>query len=513
MKIFLNQPLAISELGKYENLEDSIFPEIGSATAHSKFFVVCDGVGGHSRGEVASKAVCDGLAEFFAGRDNITTLDKHCFNEALDRAYAQLEKEDNPEDSPKMGTTLTFVYFHEGGALAAHIGDSRIYHLRPQPNQVRIIYRSNDHSHVSELVRAGVITEKEAAVHPKRNILTRVMQPAQQKPAVAYIEPLDDIATGDYFFLCTDGILESISDELLCDIIGRNISDEAKMAQIKEICQKESRDNYSAYLIPISKVEGRVEKKIEKIDVADNKEQTNKPKIAPEIAKPRQKAGAGSNFYMRDLFFFLAGASIMAIVVLLIGKWPHIQKNELPPATDSNTTHGQSEPENNKPAPPPESTTDTPTETPVHQELTTETPTTKPVPQESQLEKSNTGASQSTNRVADATKPSQAPAKPNNNTTQNTNSDSGITNPAIAVEKPNDTKPNPKAAEAAAKRGQTNFNQGKFKSALVEYNSAISLNPDNAEYYRLRGEAYDALGDKQKATVDFEKAKALADKK
>ena len=255
MRIILNHPCALNELGRRDKSEDSIFPKKGTATADNRFFIVCDGMGGHKHGEVASRTVCEAFAAFLANKENkAANFDGTVFERALEYAYAWLDKEDTEDGEPEMGTTLAFVCFHARGVFMAHIGDSRIYHLRRQGNLVGILYKSRDHSLVEELISAGIITEKEAAMHPQRNLITRVMQPNQKELVYAEIHESDDIAAGDYFFLCTDGILESVSDELLCDIVGRDIDDEAKMKAIHEACMEGSQDNYSAYLISVDSV-------------------------------------------------------------------------------------------------------------------------------------------------------------------------------------------------------------------------------------------------------------------
>lgn len=152
-----------------------------------------------------------------------------------------------------MGTTLAFLHISNRQALMAHIGDSRIYHLRKNDNcQVRIIYKSSDHSLVNELLQSGVITEEEAETHPKKNVITRAMQPNQEKRCPAAIHITRDVAAGDRFFLCTDGVSESISDTQLCDIVAKNMNDEAMINVICQQCQGRSRDNFSAYLVSVT---------------------------------------------------------------------------------------------------------------------------------------------------------------------------------------------------------------------------------------------------------------------
>jgi serine/threonine protein phosphatase PrpC len=253
MQILLNQPFALNEIGGGENNEDSIFPEKGKATAQDHFFLVCDGIGGHQKGEIASRIVCESFAAFL-GEVDAEDFNSTVFQQALDYAYEQLNKEDLTREERKMGTTLTFLYFHTQGAFMAHIGDSRIYHLRKQGEQTGILYKSWDHSFVNDLIRANIITAEEAETHSKKNVITRAIQAHQEKPSHADIYETDDIKAGDYFFLCSDGVLEQVNDTRLCEIMASGKDDDGKINMILEDCQGHSHDNFSAYLVSVKKI-------------------------------------------------------------------------------------------------------------------------------------------------------------------------------------------------------------------------------------------------------------------
>ena len=126
MKIEIYPPLSIHELGQRTNQEDFI------AQWNNRLFVLCDGMGGHEKGEVASQTVCQSLVGWFDEHVNLNEpFTDDILREALEYAYMQLDQYD--DGSPKkMGTTLTLLYMHNKGVTAAHIGDSRIYHIRPE---------------------------------------------------------------------------------------------------------------------------------------------------------------------------------------------------------------------------------------------------------------------------------------------------------------------------------------------------------------------------------------------
>ncbi len=250
----------LQELGQRQNQEDSLFPALGKSTPADRLFILCDGMGGHEKGEVASSTVCEVMSNTILSLWNPSeSLTDEIFQKALTAAYDALDAKDHGEER-KMGTTLTFLCLHAEGATVAHIGDSRVYQLRPASNgsPARIVFRTQDHSLVNDLVKIGEITEEEAKHHPQKNVITRAMQPCQEHRAKADIAHLTDIQPGDYFYMCTDGMLEQSTDENILNILTKpNASDEQKLEMLRKVTE-ENKDNHTAQLILIDKVEGNV---------------------------------------------------------------------------------------------------------------------------------------------------------------------------------------------------------------------------------------------------------------
>lgn len=246
------QPYSIHELGQRENQEDSLFPAYGKATPDDRLFILCDGMGGHENGEVASATVCEVISKTILNKWNPDEpLIKELLQEAIVAAYDALDAKDNNAER-KMGTTLTILCLHAGGATVAHIGDSRIYQFRPGAG---VVFRTQDHSLVNDLIKIGEITEEEAKTHPQKNVITRAMQPHQEHRAKADIVHLTDIQSGDYFFLCSDGMLEQATDENLSNIITMGkVSNEQKVKMLRSVTE-DTKDNHTAHLIYINKVE------------------------------------------------------------------------------------------------------------------------------------------------------------------------------------------------------------------------------------------------------------------
>lgn len=262
---------SILEFGKRKDTdgnphqEDSIYPPYETDASASRLFMVCDGMGGHDAGEVASQTVCDAISQSILndGHDNEGVFTKMDLINALDEAYTALDKKDNGAEK-KMGTTLAFLKLHNDGATIAHIGDSRVYYIRPGKTEkgTEILFMTEDHSLVNSLVKAGEMTHEEARHSKQKNIITRAMQPGVDR-CEADIALITDIQPGDYFYLCSDGMLEQDEMEdgtVLKRIFSHEIpSDEEKVKILKGATDNNS-DNHSAYIIHILEVDGKSEK-------------------------------------------------------------------------------------------------------------------------------------------------------------------------------------------------------------------------------------------------------------
>lgn len=265
MKFEIFQPLAIHELGQRANQEDNIYPQLGRATVADRLFLVCDGMGGHERGEVASSIVCQAIPHYFqqAGISPDKGLSDDDLRNAIEFAFQQLDRADDGA-MKKMGTTFTLLYMHRAGITCAHIGDSRIYHIRPisSPkigeagrglNGGSLLFQSRDHSLVYDLYQAGEIAYDEMRTSPQKNVITRAMQPGEDNRVRADIVHITNVQPGDYFYLCSDGMLEEMENDELVDILSSNQTDEEKRQQLIE-ATKNSHDNHSAYLIHVKEV-------------------------------------------------------------------------------------------------------------------------------------------------------------------------------------------------------------------------------------------------------------------
>lgn len=293
-------PYNLQELGQRQNQEDSLFPGLDQQTKDDRLFILCDGMGGHEKGEVASATVCETMSKTILSRWTPNEpLSDELLQQAIAEAYDALDAKDNGEER-KMGSTMTFVCFHAKGVTVAHIGDSRVYQLRPATKKepASIVFKTRDHSLVNDLIDIGEITEEEAKNHPQKNVITRAMQPCQERRAKATISHLTDIREGDYFYMCSDGMLEQTTDEnLLFIVTNKKKSDKEKVEMLREVT-KDNKDNHTAHLIYIDKVKGNVPV------AASASSDSQGVWITPQTEKPKKN------------ILFIATAIIIAVIAI-----------------------------------------------------------------------------------------------------------------------------------------------------------------------------------------------------
>jgi PPM family protein phosphatase len=172
--------------------------------------VVADGMGGHAAGEVASGLAVDTLLE--AAREGAQRDPREVLARALiaasDRIMAEVA---NRPEAAGMGTTIVTAWVRRDRAWIAHVGDSRLYHVR----RGLVVWRTIDHTRVQSLVDAGLLTADEARVHPDANVITRALGHLHSDggpvaPEVHH-EPLV-LEPGDALVLCSDGLHDSVED-------------------------------------------------------------------------------------------------------------------------------------------------------------------------------------------------------------------------------------------------------------------------------------------------------------
>lgn len=237
----------LTKKGKRNQNEDCIYPLSNSENTEQNIFIVCDGVGGAKKGEIASKVACEVIAKYFTDNIKGSVSSQGDIDNVIIDAESALSNNIklNPENKG-MATTVALLHIHSKGITVAHVGDSRIYHIR----NGEILFQTSDHSFVSELVASGYITEKEALVHPKRNVITRAVKNSNEHTK-ADVKVIKETKKGDYFLICSDGLLEAIDNTFLKEHFTLKKTIELIMQKIDSVCSEISNDNYSAIIIQV----------------------------------------------------------------------------------------------------------------------------------------------------------------------------------------------------------------------------------------------------------------------
>ncbi len=214
-------------------------------------FVVADGMGGHAGGDVASHIAAQRIAEadqpYATPEDAVAAL-----HEALISANGLLaETVFEHNELTGMGTTVSAIA-RVGDAFAlAHIGDSRVYRFRDG----ELTQITTDHTFVQRLVESGRITPEEAAVHPRRAVLMRVLGDVDASPEIdtAVLE----VKPGDRWMLCSDGLSGYVSEEKIAQVLGTiRTAQGAADRLVKESLDHGAPDNVTVLLIDVDDSDG-----------------------------------------------------------------------------------------------------------------------------------------------------------------------------------------------------------------------------------------------------------------
>ena len=212
-------------------------------------FVVCDGLGGHGMGDIASQLVVDVFESRFSQSESMTDFLPSAF-EAAQAILMREQVERNAKN--KMKTTCVALAVDEKNAYIGHIGDSRLYVF--YKNKVK--YRTLDHSIPQMLVLSKEIKESEIRHHPERNYVLRVMGVNWEEPMYE-ISKTEKLKKCQAFLLCTDGFWELILEEDMCRLLKESGSPQEWLNQMTEIVKQngegKNTDNYSAIAVWNSK--------------------------------------------------------------------------------------------------------------------------------------------------------------------------------------------------------------------------------------------------------------------
>ncbi|NUU33282.1 protein phosphatase 2C domain-containing protein [Arthrobacter sp. C9C5] len=219
-----------------------------SFIAADPVFAVADGMGGHEAGEIASGICVRTLSEI----PQLATGERDATAAVVQQYLLEADAGIREATGSRAGTTLSGVVVVEQSGipywLVLNIGDSRTYRL----SQGKLSQVSVDHSEVQELVDAGEITPAEAAVHPRRHVVTRALGTGDETEADYWLLPVEE---GDRILVCSDGLNGELDDEQIARILSSEPDPQAAVDElIQAALRSGGRDNVTCIVVDASNV-------------------------------------------------------------------------------------------------------------------------------------------------------------------------------------------------------------------------------------------------------------------
>ena len=239
-----------THIGKVRSVNEDAVGELKLPNGH--VFVVCDGMGGHVGGAIASQLAVDSFLEYFKTHteESIVSALQIAFQFANEQIYARTVQ--SPE-LVGMGTTAVVFVVQGETCYVGHVGDSRCY----ISSDGKLDRLTKDHSFVQLLIDQGVISENEAETHPKKNQISKALGNAPTVEPSIVSEPIL-LKQGSRILLCSDGLCGLVKDELIHELLELNVLENSVDRLIDFALQAGGTDNISACVIQIETSEHTV---------------------------------------------------------------------------------------------------------------------------------------------------------------------------------------------------------------------------------------------------------------
>ncbi|MBF8720952.1 MULTISPECIES: PP2C family protein-serine/threonine phosphatase [Pseudomonas] len=206
-------------------------------------WAVADGMGGHAAGDYVSSLAVDSLRQI----RQVEALEQcvQVVRDTLDRVNRAVRDETTRRGVAMMGSTVVVLAARDQQAIGLWAGDSRLYRLR----EGRIERLSHDHSYVQELQDSGLLSEAEARVHPRGNIVTRAIGVQDQLELQAVTL---HVQRGDTYLLCSDGLNKTAEDHEIADVLGHADPYQVVRSLVHLGLTRGAPDNITAVVVKVS---------------------------------------------------------------------------------------------------------------------------------------------------------------------------------------------------------------------------------------------------------------------
>ncbi len=215
-----------------------------------RFFIVADGMGGHAGGQEASRLATQAIQSCLEAHWSAEISSQDLLEKSLLEAnQAILHDQRQHLERSDMGTTVVVVIFRDEQPLCAHVGDSRLYRL----HGAKLDQITEDHTWVARAMRLGEITPEQARTHPLRHVLAQCL--GREDLQQVDVNSLS-VQPGDRLLLCSDGLTEELSDQLITNQLKSiRVGEKAASALINAAKDHGGRDNITVVILTIKGAE------------------------------------------------------------------------------------------------------------------------------------------------------------------------------------------------------------------------------------------------------------------
>ncbi len=302
--MYWEQPVeyaSISDIGFRRQMNQDAYgvqicPERETWEQYGHLFVVCDGMGGHAVGELASKIAIDTIPHaFFKSRE---PLAEEALQKSIELANSNInDRGELNHDFQRMGTTCSALALTPRGAVIGHVGDSRVYRIRGE----LIEQLTFDHSLQWELLRQGRMSPEEIFLKEPRNVITRSLGPM---PAVQVdVEGPHPILPGDAYLLCSDGLTGLVNDQEIGMIARHLPPPEASRLLVHLANLRGGSDNITVIIVRVGEIpEGLVP--------------------PPVVAEAEAEEPGGLSWWWLADFWGIASVYVLAVCLMILRNWP-----------------------------------------------------------------------------------------------------------------------------------------------------------------------------------------------
>ncbi len=206
-------------------------------------FLVCDGMGGHAAGQIASELAAKTFLDVYLEHPGADPAEAMRAGVAAANRFVVSVGAAVPARRG-MGTTLTGLVLIQDSGWLVHAGDSRLYRLR----EGELLQISHDHTVMEEMVRSGVLTREQAQSHPQKHAILRAIGlPEGVEPQIERFE----LRAGDAFLLCSDGVTNHVPDEALLRLLSLHGPSEAARRAVGEALLGGGSDNATCLVVRV----------------------------------------------------------------------------------------------------------------------------------------------------------------------------------------------------------------------------------------------------------------------